>query len=57
MDLFSIIMILVVSFCYSRYKKTKNWLQEQKDFYLTRTFYWTRHPEECPDRIIFRKES
>ena len=49
-----ILLILIVGYCYSQHLKTKNWLENQREFYFTRTWYWEHHPEEFEDdRIHF----
>ena len=49
-----ILLILVTGYCYYQYLETKDWLEEQRHFYLTRTWYWEHYPEEFEDdRIHF----
>ena len=50
-----VLLILVTAYCYRKHLETKNWLEDQRYFYLARTWYWTHHPEEFEeDRIHFR---
>ena len=49
-----ILLLLVTCYCYRQHIKTKNWLEDQKYFYLARTWWWEHHPEEFEDdRIHF----
>lgn len=50
-----ILLILITGYCYMKYLQTKNWLEEQKSFYLTRSFYWTHYPEKFEDERIHFK--
>lgn len=50
-----ILLILVTGYCYQKHLESRNWLEEQREFYFTRTWWWEHHPEEFEDdRIHFK---
>ena len=50
-----IFLILVTAYCYRKHLETKNWLEDQRQFYFTRTWWWEHHPDEFEnDRIHFK---
>ena len=49
-----VLLIWITLYCWVQSDKNKDWLEEQRQFYFTRTWYWTHHPEEFEDdRIHF----